>query len=40
MTTMNRYFLEHPANASLADHTIYTKGRTPEQTRDEILGVL
>jgi hypothetical protein len=37
---MNRHFLEHPANAALADHTIYTKGRSPEETRDEILGLV
>ena len=37
---MNRYFLEHPANAALADHTIYTKSRSPEETRDEILALV
>jgi hypothetical protein len=37
---LNRYFLEHPANATLANHTVYTKDRTPEESRDEVLGLL
>jgi adenylate kinase family enzyme len=37
---MNRYFLEHPANAALADHTVYTKDRTAGETCQEILGLL
>ena len=37
---MNRYFIEHPANARLATHTVYTLGKSPEQTRDEILALL
>jgi len=37
---MNRYFIKHPSNARLAKHTVYTKGKTPEATRDEILALL
>lgn len=37
---MNRYFIEHPANATLADYIVYTKDKSPEQTRDEILALL
>jgi deoxyadenosine/deoxycytidine kinase len=33
----NRHFLEHPSNRELAGHIVYTAGRTPEQTCDEIL---
>jgi adenylate kinase family enzyme len=36
----NRRFLDHPSYDELARHTIYTAGRTPEQTRDEILRLL
>lgn len=32
----NRYFLTHPANSQLADVTIYTGGKTPQQTCAEI----
>lgn len=37
---LHRYLLEHPANRTLATHTIYTQGQTPEQTRDAILALL
>ncbi len=37
---MNRHFLEHPANARLATITVYTKGKSPTETRDEILTAL
>lgn len=37
---MNRYFIKHPSNAVLADYTVYTKGKLPEQTRDEILAIV
>lgn len=33
----NRYFLQHPANARLATHTVYTAAHTPEQTCAAIL---
>jgi shikimate kinase len=37
---MNLYFLRHPSNALLAKHTVYTKGRTPQETREEIILLL
>ena len=37
---MNRYFIQHPSNARLADQIVYSKGKTPEATRDEILALL
>ena len=36
----NRYFVEHPSNARLARFTVYTNGKSPEATRDEILHLL
>jgi shikimate kinase len=33
----NAYFLGHRSYYALARLTVYTKGRTPEETRDEIL---
>lgn len=33
----NEYFVRHAANPLLATHTVYTAGRTPEESRDEIL---
>ncbi len=33
----NAYFLRHPTYRALATLTVYTKGKTPEETRDEIL---
>lgn len=30
-------FVKHPSNRALAKHVVYTQGKTPEQTRDEIL---
>ncbi len=40
ITNMNRYFLEHHSNSDLATITVYTQGKTPEQTCDEIIGKL
>ena len=37
---LHRYLLEHPANRTLATHTVYTQGQTPEQTCDAILALL
>jgi hypothetical protein len=37
---INRIFIEHPSNATLATLTVYTAGKTPEQTCDEILQTL
>ena len=36
----NEFFLHHPSNATLARHILYTEGKSPEQTRDEILSLL
>lgn len=36
----NRRFLDHPTYYELARHTIYTAGRAPEETRDEILRLM
>jgi hypothetical protein len=33
-------FVKHPSNHRLARHTVYTKGATPEQTRDQIIALL
>ncbi|HEX9117359.1 MAG TPA: shikimate kinase [Anaerolineae bacterium] len=33
----NAFFLRHPTYAALARLTVFTKGKTPEETRDEIL---
>ncbi|MDJ0573559.1 MAG: shikimate kinase [Xenococcaceae cyanobacterium MO_234.B1] len=33
----NRFFLTHPSNRELATLVVYTKGKTPSETRDEIL---
>jgi hypothetical protein len=37
---INRYFIEHPANARLATYTIYTAGKSPAEICDEILKAL
>lgn len=37
---LNRGFLTHPANASLADHVVHTDGRAPEQTCEQIVTLL
>jgi shikimate kinase len=39
-TELNRHFITHDSNRMLATHTVFTEGRTPEQTRDEIIGLL
>ena len=33
-------FVKHRSNHRLARHVVYTKGETPEQTRDRIIAVL
>lgn len=33
----NRFFITHPSNRELAKFVVYTKGKTPVETRDEIL---
>lgn len=37
---LNEHFLQHPSNARLAKLTVYTKDKTPEHTRDEILRLI
>lgn len=37
---LNEHFLEHPSNGILATATVYTGGRSPEQTADEILALI
>lgn len=34
---LNEYFIKHPSNHQLAKIVIYTKDKTPEEIRDEIL---
>jgi hypothetical protein len=34
------HFVKHRSNHALATLTVYTEGRSPEQTRDEILALL
>jgi hypothetical protein len=33
------HFVAHPSNRALATHVVYTAGKTPEETRDEVLQV-
>jgi hypothetical protein len=37
---LNSVFLRHPANFALAKQIVYTEGRSPEETRDEILTLI
>jgi hypothetical protein len=32
------HFVKHPSNHALAKEVVYTEGKTPEETRDEIIG--
>jgi hypothetical protein len=34
---LNEHFVKHPSNRQLAKMTIYTEGKFPEETCDEIL---
>lgn len=36
----NREFIEHESNYRLAKHNVYTDGKTPRQTAEEIQGLL
>ena len=36
----NEHFVRHRSNYELAKFTVYTKGKTPEETRDEILNLV
>ncbi|MEO0520908.1 MAG: shikimate kinase [Cyanobacteria bacterium P01_A01_bin.116] len=33
----NEYFIRHPSNAKLAKFTVYTQGKAPKETCDDIL---
>jgi shikimate kinase len=35
----NRFFLNHPSSYQLTKHVVYTKGKTPAQTHQEILAL-
>jgi adenylate kinase family enzyme len=37
MPELIEHFVQHPSNSTLAKYTVYTKGKTPEISRDEIL---
>ena len=37
---LNEYFVKHPSNHQLAKMTIYTQGRSPEETCNEILNMI
>jgi tRNA A37 threonylcarbamoyladenosine biosynthesis protein TsaE len=37
---LNEHFVRHPSNRRVAKIVVYTKNRTPEETRDEILARL
>ena len=37
---MNAYFVKHHSNTDLAKITVYTNGKTPDETCDEIIGKL
>jgi hypothetical protein len=37
LLTLNAHFTKHPSNTRLAKLTVYTEGKTPEETCDEIL---
>lgn len=34
---INRFFMTHPSNKKLSKQVIYTKGKTPEEIKEEIL---
>lgn len=38
-SAVNAYWIRNPSNERLATHTVYTHGKTAEQTRDEILAL-
>lgn len=37
---LNRYIITHPSGRELSTAIVYTKDRTPEETRDEILDLV
>jgi len=36
---LNAHFVRHHSNHSLATHVVYTNGKTPEETADEVMGL-
>lgn len=36
---LNRYLVAHPSMPALATHTLFTDGKTPAETRDELLAL-
>ena len=37
---LNEYFVKHHSNYDLAKFVVYTKGKSPEEARDEILKIV
>lgn len=37
---VNEHFIRHPSNSRLAKFTVYTKGKTPAETCQEILALV
>jgi shikimate kinase len=37
---LHRHFVLHPANRALATHVVYTRGRSPEETCEEIVALV
>lgn len=37
---INEHFVRHRSNFELAKHTVYNKGKIPEETCDEIIGLV
>lgn len=40
LQSVNEYYIRHPANYELARSIIYTMGKTPQQTCEEVLSTL
>lgn len=40
LLALNEHFVRHPSNQRLAQRVIYTNGKTPEETCEEILQVI
>ena len=37
---LHEYFVRHPSNQRLAKYVVYTDGKSPQETCDEILGLM
>lgn len=37
---LNAHFVRHPSNSELAKHVVYTKGKTPDETCQELITAL